>query len=440
MIKRIATLGVGVVLGAGGVLVVQLALEGESAPAQPSVASRPAAEPARAANPPAEPLSLAQIRDIPREFERNGALYDLVRATDAHGIEALLEGAAAHEMGWATGVLYRRYVELAPRAALGHLLSKDANPHLVTHLLLYWARNDVDAALAFAATLTEPLRTRAATNILNALPELDDTRQDEIARRFSVESHLLQIRATAEAATNPEAAWEKALAMEPGQSRDRILGNIAYRWVGRDPAAALSALDSLPDTGNRDNWQGRLLKRWTETDREAALQWSLSRPPSPKRGSLIAQVAAIAARTSPLEMLEFAETLAPKERRTVARRVLEVWAESDPRAALSTLEDMSDRRLTEEAQHSLINKWAQSDPQATFEWVRTQPTSNDRTQSLTLALSKGRAIRSGGSPGACRESRCACPIERDRGCSAPVGTRRPPRGGRLVGPHATQVA
>ncbi|MDE0421228.1 MAG: hypothetical protein OXK76_10150 [Gammaproteobacteria bacterium] len=386
MIKRVATLGVGVLLGAGGVLIVQLSSDPEPAPAQTAIASPPQPVGARADNPPSEPASLAQIRDIPREFERNAALYDLVRAADAHGIEALLEDAAALKMGWATGVLYRRYVELAPRAALGHLLSADGNPHMVTHLLLYWARNDLDAVLAFAATLTEPQRTQAGKSILDALPDLDDARQDEIARRFAVESHLLQMRARAEAGTNPEAAWQKALAIEPGQSRDRILRNIAYRWVGQDPAAALSALDSLADVGNRESWRSRLLQRWAETDHKAALQWAVSRPPSATRASLIAQVAAIAAKASPLEMLEFAETLVPTERRTVASSVLGVWAESDPRAALSALADMADRRLTQEAQYSLVDTWAQSDPQAAFEWARTRPASNHRTQALTIAL------------------------------------------------------
>ena len=232
----------------------------------------------------------------------------------------------------------------------------------------------------------EPQRTQTAKNILNVVRELGDDRQDEVARRFSVESHLAQVRATAEAARNPAAAWQQALAFERGQAQDQALWNIAHRWFGQDPVAALAALDDVPKPNDRTSWRRRLLTRWIGTDREAALQWTLSRPPSAQRGSLIARVAAAAAEDSPAEMLALAETLEPKERLQVAGTVLGVWAKSDPRAAISALEEMADRRLTGAFQLSLVQAWSRSDPLAAFEWARTQPTSSDRTRSLAITL------------------------------------------------------
>ena len=390
MIKWIGTLAGGVVLGAGTVLLAQFALDHEPAPVpQPVVTSPQTPVPARIASSTPEAVSLAQIQNISPEFERNAALYDLLRAADANTLEAMLEETAALELGWPKWTIYTRYVELAPRAALDYLLSKETNaPHLITRALLAWARSDLDAALAFADTMAEPLRTQTAKSILNTIQELGDDRQEQIARRFSVESHLSLVRATAEAATNPGVAWQQALAIERGQSQDQTLWNIAHRWFGQDPAAALSALDAVPDPSKRATWRRRLLERWIATDREAALQWSVLGPPSAERTSLIAQVAAVAAKDSPVEVLEFAETLEPKERREVARRVLGVWAKSDPRAALSALEEMADRRLTETAQYALVDTWTQSDPLAAFEWAQTRPNSNHRTHALAIALQK----------------------------------------------------
>lgn len=392
MIKLFGMLVAGVVLGVATVL-AQLAMDNEPAPVPQPVATSPQMRaPALAAPsasvPAPEAVSLAQIRDISPDFARYAALYDLLRAVDANRLDALLDEAAALKLNWATWIIYTRYLELAPRAALDRLSDGTEPPHLVSRAMLSWARRDLDAALAFLDTMAEPQRTQTAKNILNVVRELGDDRQDEIARRFSIESHLAQVRATAEAATNPAAAWQQALAFERGQAQNQALLNIAHRWFGQDPVAALAALDDVPHSGNRASWQRRLLTRWSGTDREAALQWTLSRPPSAKRGSLIAEVAAAAAQDSPAEMLALAETLEPKERRQVAERVLEVWAKSDPRAAISALEELADRRLTETTRYSLVQTWSRSDPLAAFEWARTQPTLSDRTRSLAVTLQK----------------------------------------------------
>lgn len=219
---------------------------------------------------------------------------------------------------WTT---YQRYVELAPRAALSYILSKETNAkNLVTWAVMSWGRRDVDAALAFADTLAEPLRTEAAKSLLDGIQGLSNARQDEIARRFSLDSQLSETRGIAESATNPASAWRRALSIEPERSRNETLWRVSQRWFSLDPAAALSALEAVP-ASQRRTWRPRLLARWVATDREAALNWAISQPPSARRTSLIAQVAAAAAKESPVEMLAFADTLDARAKREVAGQV-----------------------------------------------------------------------------------------------------------------------
>ena len=386
MIKSIGLLVAGAVLGAGTVLLAQLALD-EPAPApQPRVASPHAPVPARTVSPTPEAVSPAQILDIPEGFERDLAIYDLLRGTDANGIEALLEEAEALDPDFPRGIIYRRYVEIAPRAALNHILSNETNAKLLIEWgVVSWGRSDLDAAVAFADTLAEPLRTEAATSLLNSIQELSDARKDEIAKRFSLESQLSQARAIAEAATNPGAAWQRALSIEAEPSRNDALWRISQRWFSLDPAAALSALEAV-SASQRRTWLSQLLARWAATDREAALEWAISQPPSAKRTSLIGQVAAAAAKDSPVEMLELADTLDPRAKREVAQQVLSVWGRSEPRAALAALREMNDQRLTQMTESSLVHQWAESDPMAAFDWARTQRASESRTQALSTAL------------------------------------------------------
>ena len=385
MVKSIGTLAAGVALGAGAVLLVQLVLEDEPAP-HPLVTSRAAPVPAGTDPSTPETVALAQILNIPQGFERDLAIYDLLRGADATRIEGLLEGAATLDLGRSKRTIYQRYVELAPRAALNYILSNETNAQpLVTSAVMSWGRRDLDAALTFADTLAEPLRTEAARNLLYGIQGLSNARQDEIARRFSLESQLSATRANAESATNPKAAWQRALSIEPEQSRNETLWRVSQRWFSVDPVAALSALEDVP-ASQRRTWRPRLLARWVATDRQAALEWATSLPPSARRTSLIVQVAGTAAKDSPAEMLAFAETLDTKARRDVAGRVLAVWAESEPRVAIAALEEMDDRQLRRTTENSLIHKWAQSEPMAVFEWARARPASASRTQALSTAL------------------------------------------------------
>ena len=391
MIKWIGALAVGVALGIAGVLLAQRVLDDEPAPALQPIGTPVPAPPPPPSTSGTEAVSLARIQELSHGFERNAALHDLLQAADASSIETLLVEAAAPDLAWSKWTIYSRYVDLAPRAALNRLVSENPNHTGPLYGLLFsWALKDLDAALAFAETLETPLRTQAGKNLLHTLGNLSDARQNEIARRLSVDTELTRMRTIAEAAADPANAWQQALAMEAGQTRNQTLSAIAWKWFDQDTAAALSALNSVAGANRRDasRQRQRMLERWAGVDWEAAIQWSVSQPASAKRTSLVADVAAFAAKDSPVGVLEFAKTLDPKERREVARKALEVWADSDPHAALSALEQMADPRLTQLAQHNLVDRWAKSDPLKAFEWARTRPTSKNRTRALTTVLSK----------------------------------------------------
>lgn len=379
----------GIALGAVGVLLAQRVLNDGPIPVQQPIRT-PAPAP-QSIEPPAptspRAVSLAQVQGMSYGFERTAALHDLLRSVDAGGIEALLEEAAAHELVWTKWAIYSRYVDLAPRAALNYLVSnRPVEEAQVNTALFAWALKDLDAALAFGETLDQPLRTNAGRNLLYTLGDLTDARRSEIARRMSVETELTKIRVIADAASDPASAWQSALAMEAGESRTQALWAVAWRWFDKSPVEALSALNSVADDDQRATWQRRLLERWVEIDREAALQWPLSQAVSSTRTWLLAEVATIAAKDSPVEVLAFAARLDPKERRDIATRALAVWARSDPSAALAALEQMADPRLTQMVQRTLVNQWARMDALAVFEWARIRDASDNRTQALATSL------------------------------------------------------
>ncbi len=372
MIRWVGPIAVGVALGAVGALSVQRALNDEPAPLPRPIGVTPSAPPPapRAASG-SEIVSLAQIQEKRYGFERDAALYDLLQAVDASGIEALVVEASALDLPWLNWPVYSRYVDLAPRQALRHLVSqRPVETPRVTAALFAWAQEDLDAALAFAETLDQPLRTEAGRNLLYTFVDLSDAQQDEIARRLSVDAELTQMRTVAGVGADPANAWQSALSMTAGELRTRTLWAVAHRWLDQDPAAALSALDSVADDEQRSQWQRRLLVKWVGTDRQAALRWSASLPPSAQRTSLLGEIASLAARDSPVEVLEFAATLEPYVRRAVARRALGVWATSDPRAAAAWLDGAPD--TTPGAVDAVVHGYAELDAEEAFDWLLTQ--------------------------------------------------------------------
>ena len=392
MAKWIGTFVLGVAFGTSAVLVVQRVLEAETRPVDsPPVPPRQGVAPEpvgyAAGTPVVDPLSLARIQELPSEFERSAALYDRVRSADAGTVEALLEEAAALEQVWPKRILYSRYVDLAPRAAVNHILAQGRGEQARgMSALRRWAARDLDAALAYVDTLDDSLRTQAVISILSRVDDIGEARQHEIARRFSVESHLARIQTLADAATDPSNAWQRALALEPGSSRSGAMWEIANGWLDQDPASALTALADIADEHLRKSWQRNLLTRWVMADRRAPLQWLLEQPPSAARRSLVAHVSTLVAEKAPREVLEFAEKLDPQARREVAAGVLHVWAKTDPVAAVAALDAMADPRLAQMAERTLAGTWARSDPMAALDWARPKTPSAHRSRMLSTVL------------------------------------------------------
>ena len=394
MHRWIGGLVVGLALGVGAVLLVtRFGVDDESLSATPrsNDTAGSASQTTGAPDFGRRHSSLAEIQDIQSEFERTAALYNLLESADADAIEALLDEAGdlptQAQVRAAKSVIYSRYVELAPQATLRHIVAQTGANHLaLVPSMVAWARNDLDAAVAYIDTLDERLGTSVVLAILSTVEDLSDADQDRIAERFSTQEYLWRIRASAEAKTNPLGAWQNALAMAEGKAGSQTLWSIAFTWFETDPAAALSALNDLPDPGNRTSWQRSLMNRWVATDHNAALHWALSLPNIPQRASLLVIAAKAAARESPSDVLGMARTLEGEEREQVVRAALNAWGQTDPVAALQALEGFNEPQMAAAVRGSLVAAWAQDDAEAAFEWVLGQTASDGRSALLSSTL------------------------------------------------------
>lgn len=388
MAKLIAAFVIGLGIGAVVVLLVTGSTEEpESLPVAP-----PPIERSPNANTPTRPYgsqvkSLADIQALPSEFERRAAIYARLQSAGAGTLEILLDEAdGLTNAGHIKQVIYSRYVQLDPRAALDRVRheERDQQP-LIRTTVSAVAALDLDTALAFIDTLDEPPRAQSARDILE-MEGLTDARKEGIARRFGLEPYLRQLQASRQARHDPAGAWQTALATEKGSERWDVMWSVADTWFETDPLAALSAVASIDATDQR-GLQSRLIERWTSQDPDAALEWALAQPGSDRGIDPLGEVAAEIAKRSPREMFELVETLEPARRNRVARGVLFAWVRADPKAALDAFWAMENAAHFQQAFGFLIiDFWANEEPRAAFEWVRAQRASPMRSALLGSTL------------------------------------------------------
>lgn len=328
-------------------------------------------------------MSLAEIQSLPSEFERSAALYARLQSTDVGTLEVLLDDAdELTDPGRIKQVIYTRYVQLDPRAALDRLRDEEHEETLLRTTVSAVASVDLDAALAFLDTFDKPLQS--VRDILG-LDGLSDARKEEVAKRFGLETYLRRLQGISQARSDPAGAWQTGLAIEERDERLSMLWSVANSWFETDPSAALSAVASM-DAPQVRSWQGQLLNRWVRQDPDAALQWAIAQPGSGQRDPL-RLVAEVIARHSPREMFELSETLEPARQKMVAEGVLHAWARTDPVAALEALAAMGKAaRPSGSVAVSILGSWAENDPRAAIEWVRAQEPSRIRSAMLSTAF------------------------------------------------------
>ena len=333
-------------------------------------------EPATAAPPPAH-TTLAEITALTSDFEQTAALYALLRDARRPTVERLLAEAEdlrpRRERLAAKSILYARYAELDPLAAVDHALKQGTDAEeMVRRIFMAWAKHDLEAALAHANTLQGRLRQGAASGVLAVSEDLDPARRQAVAAMFSLEDTLAFMDTMEQFDGDPAIAWQQALGTESQQVRAQQLLQIGPRWVEQDPEQALAAALELPPGGMLGGVAPFLLEHWVAKDVDAALDWLLAQPQSPMRARLLGVVASAVADTQPQDALALAQTLEGSDRHEVIQAALQAWARKDAPAAMEALQGLADVGLSQEARYSILAQWSQVDPNAAFEWALAQ--------------------------------------------------------------------
>lgn len=374
--------------GAGGFLVAVLLQDPGPAPA-PTPDAAPAASggnvfqrtppsPTVPAGIASAPASLAEILRIEGDFEQTAALYELLRNTDMAELLRLIDEAARTVDGSdrraALSILYGRFADLDPRAALAALLQRGGSYDQVEVRALFhtWSRDDLDAAVAAAAGLPTQMQAAAGVTILLAREDLSGQAQRGIARRLGIEHALAQIdmrRVLDQVDNDPAAAWQAALAEGDTAQNQQRLNGIVHAWARQDPAAAMAAVTGLSNMALRLQLQHQVIGQWGGQDAGAAVNWALSQAPSAQRTQLMATALSAMAENEPRLAFDIGQSLSGQERAEVLGRVLSRWAQDDPAAAARSATMISEPGVRNQAIFGIASAYASRDPQGALEWL-----------------------------------------------------------------------
>ena len=233
-----------------------------------------------------------------------------------------------------------------------------------------WARQDPDAALAWASTLEPEQRSGAYAGIINNIMESDPQRAADLA--MSLDGYdrpkLLGQIAESWAAQDPveAVAWANSLSagdreeslqealgswaasdpskaaayvdQMPEQERSGVVGEVARNWAQQEPAEAAEWLGNQPESESKAGAMGQVMWNWTTSDPEAAANWLGEQPAGPSYDNGVTGLAKAAthAYDDPSTAVTWASTIENQDLRDrMTSHTLGAWRRQDEQAAQS---------------------------------------------------------------------------------------------------------
>lgn len=180
-----------------------------------------------------------------------------------------------------------------------------------------------------------------------------------------------------------------------GMQGAQLAGTVAREWWRQDREAALAWVKGLPE-GVRDHARGAVVAAAALDDPPAAAVMAAQMPAGHEREVAAARVAEMWATHSPAEAMAWVRTLAAEDRRRAEPQALIAWAAADGEQAAQFVssESMdsagaSPHRLSEDVQRNVAavaGTWAKREPDKAAEWMAKLPEGPLKSEAMEHVL------------------------------------------------------
>ncbi len=331
--------------------------------------------------------ALAYVKNLPRsspEYTLGQRLIVLAAAQrdPEAAVRLAAELATTREQQLIFSELFAQFVADVPSTAVRRLAAVPAGPareNAVRALAEGWARNDFNAALTWARTITGPEREIALQSAISELLPTDPLRAIQLAQESLAGGSFDRLMAQAVhqlIVTDPPSAAALVPHLPGGEAQTLAAADVARALAAKDPSGALAWARTLAEGMARDVAVARAVEALAATDPAAAGREVLSLPPGETQRHAAQAVATALAANNPEQALRWAQELPPGEARGAAlSAATDAWARQSPAAAAAWVAAQTDiaQGGGTEPLRAALSYWILQDASAAREFVATLP-------------------------------------------------------------------
>jgi hypothetical protein len=323
--------------------------------------------------------SIAEAAALPTDFAQTQATYVLAGRADEATLQRYIAEAdmlaRRNDRVAVRQILFSRYTELDPHAALAYLDRVGSPPKIELLFLIFnsWAKVDLDAAIEAARERSDSREQQVANDaILRAYEDADRETIGRIETRLPGPSDGTRYSPDEIVNTSmrdPELALAEATKLD-GNARFAVATEIGGRWARRDAETAYEHANEIADPAMRLWFERGVFYEWAQVDPERVV--AILNETSGRRldDILAAAIAGLAAGRPDIAFASAQGLTAANARLPALQEVTARWAASDPQAAAVALEGIDDASMRENLTSIVGRSFAQKSPSAAIDWAR----------------------------------------------------------------------
>ena len=312
------------------------------------------------------------------------------------------------ERGFGTSSILRTWAASDPRAAADYLtnnvLGGGGDDWMLRRtagsLASEWAKQDSDAALAWANNLPDEVKGDAMNNIVEQLTSQDPLEAAKVAMGFEGEQRERSLRTIADqwSRNSPEDAvkWAESLTVE---GKTQALEEAVESWVGKDTDAAVAYMAKM-DQGERDTIMKEVVEQWGRKGAEAqpeAAEWVASQPEGKGKVDATGEIVGQWMRSDS----EAASTWlggqpeGDAKDRGISALLRDRSVREDPEVAVAWADEISNQEMRSEQVERSARSWLANDRAAALEYLEQSNSLSAEQKTELINLSPEELNRGG---------------------------------------------
>ncbi|HEY4416393.1 MAG TPA: hypothetical protein VGO57_11940, partial [Verrucomicrobiae bacterium] len=193
----------------------------------------------------------------------------------------------------------------------------------------------------------------------------------------------------------PDALTASAILLND-QQRSHFQKWLLIRLGWMNPTSAMTNASTIEgkivnDEGSNDSplyFQLAVLDNWMKTDLSGAFNWVSQLPDADSRKRAFEKIMPVLAANNPQDTLTRLNGLKPAPDEQIYQLLFQRWATNDPVQAITLRQQLPDHDQANTILYTIMQVWVNEHPNAAWDWVKSQPGSGTKNQTLTAFISE----------------------------------------------------